>query len=424
MGLSEVAGYYANLERGFAELGVDSLFVSKTAHDFQYDDKIRPLFIRWVQKIGSYRSQASRYPVLVRILLRAIHELQMFVVFIWAAFTCDAFIFSFGKSFFNYYDLPILRFLKKRIVFMFHGSDSRPPYLDGIFVGEGKKASPIDLIRLAKKRKDSLRSIEKWSHVMVDHPPMALFHEREFVLVHSIGLPLTCKNEIARSKSRQNEDEIIILHASSDPIAKGTHIITRSIESLKLKGLKISFVLLTGASNSVVLQEIERCDFVVDQLYSDTPMATFALEAACAGKPAVVGGYYADFIAGDIPVQLIPPSLFCHPDNIEEAIEKMVLDRDYRREMGNKAREFVETQWRPIQVAERFMRLVNGDIPTEWFYDPQRIRYCRGMGASEGRIKEVITAILTLAGTDALQLADKLEVQRNLLEFAGMPERS
>jgi hypothetical protein len=70
------------------------------------------------------------------------------------------------------------------------------------------------------------------------------------------------------------------------------------------------------------------------------------------------------------------------------------------------------------------MRLVNGDIPTEWFYDPQRIRYCRGMGASEGRIKEVITAILTLAGTDALQLADKLEVQRNLLEFAGMPERS
>jgi len=46
--------------------------------------------------------------------------------------------------------------------------------------------------------------------------------------------------------------------------------------------------------NHAVLEELGKCDFVIDQAFADYGMAGFATEAAWFGKTAVVGGYQSE----------------------------------------------------------------------------------------------------------------------------------
>jgi hypothetical protein len=147
-------------------------------------------------------------------------------------------------------------------------------------------------------------------------------------------------------------------------------------------------------------------------------MAGFAAEAAFHGKPAVVGGYYAGCIRRDVQADWIPPSLYCHPDEVEQAICKMIVDKNYRLELGREARAFVETRYGPQRVASRYLRLIEGDVPREWLYDPMDIRYLHGLGLSESQVRELVRAVIQKGGVAALQLDDKPELRDMFVAFA------
>ncbi|MCD6578929.1 hypothetical protein J7L48_05595 [bacterium] len=329
----------------------------------------------------------------------------------------DVFIFGFTTSFFNFIDLPILKFLNKKIIYVFHGSDSRPPYINGAVMTKNRKNDISECLLLTKKRRKIIRTIDKYADIIIDHPPMGLFHERPFVLVLSIGIPYNSPENPITGLG-DNPDTVCILHSPSHLEAKGTHIIRDTISNLKSKGYNIEFVEIMGKPNSVVLEEVARCDFVVDQLYSDTPLAGFATEAAFFGKPAVVGGYYAEYIYDDYSEDDIPPSYYCHPDDIEKAIEKMITDKEFRLGLGKKASDFVKTQWHPAKVAERYLRIILDDIPEEWLYDPQRISYIYGAGISKERAKQLVKALIEKYGKEVLQLNDKPELEKKFIEFS------
>ena len=82
-----------------------------------------------------------------------------------------------------------------------------------------------------------------------------------------------------------------ILHAPSNPEAKGTAKIISAIDSLKSTDKNFELILLEDQGNLEGLQAIRECDFVINKLYPDTHMAGFPCEAAWFGKPAIVGGY-------------------------------------------------------------------------------------------------------------------------------------
>ena len=110
---------------------------------------------------------------------------------------------------------------------------------------------------------------------------------------------------------------------------------------MKKKGYPIDFVIIQGKTHSEVIYEIEHCDFIVDQAYSDTPLAGFATEAAWFGKPAVVGGYGINFLKNYIPKDMWPPSKICQPQDIEQAIESLIINIEARCSLGKKAYDFV-----------------------------------------------------------------------------------
>ncbi|MBI2265744.1 MAG: hypothetical protein HYU64_11305 [Armatimonadetes bacterium] len=408
IGLCEIAGYNAALKKGFDELGAHSIFFELINHDYEYQEEANNA------PTGSLRfyKALSSSKIIRNIFWTPCRKLFRILLFVWALFQYDVFIFGFRSSFFYFYDLPILKFFRKRIIYIFFGSDSRPPYISGRYFD-----SPIqECVRVSDTQKKQIRKIEKYADIIISHPPSSHFHERQFIPFMRMGFPRSI-NDAKTADSGHGKNKLRILHAPSDPERKGTEIIRERIRNLQIRGHSIELIEIIGKPNAQVLDELSRCDFVIDELYSDTAMAGFAVEAAHFGKPAIVSGYANAYDWGNLPAESIPPVHYCHPDGIEEAIEKLIIDEAYRIELGNRAKEFVKKQWSAKKVAERYLILLKGGYPDNWLYDPKEIRYLHGWGLSEEKAKALVHRTIRQGSVRALQLSDKTDLERRFVEF-------
>lgn len=411
IGLCEIAGYNSMLKNGFNDLGIKADFISFSENIYKYsNDKVHHISRPVIYFDGKMLSSSN---IVLRNIFRYCSYLCRILIFLWALVRFDVFIYGFSTSFFRFYDLPILKFFNKRIIYIFFGSDSRPPYINGKCVD----VTTADTIMETYRKKKNIMTIEKYADVIVDNPPTSHLHERKVVCFGRIGFPVSLDYG-AIHESRTDDQVIRILHAPSHIEGKGTEQIRTAIKNLQNKGYTIDYVEIINKPNSFVLKQLSCCDFIVDELYSDAIMAGFATEAAFFGKPAVVGGYATIEDMGNLPDECIPPVHHCHPDHVEQAIEKLIIDKSYRVDLGLRAKHFLDRCWSARSVAERYLRLVKGDYPDEWLYDPKDIRYLHGWGINEKCLKENIRAILAKGGREALQLSDKPVLEQMYLDFA------
>ena len=231
-----------------------------------------------------------------------------------------------------------------------------------------------------------------------------------------IGIPTTFNN--TASKEKITNDKIKILHAPSKAGPKGSSIFRKIINELIDEKYPIEYKEVSNVPNSEVLKLISECDFVLDELYSDTPMAVFASEAASLGKPAVVGGYYSKIMTHDIPSRYLPPSCFVLPENIKEAIVRLITDKEYRINLGINAKRFVTENWAAEKVAQKYMDIIAGITPGDWFYDPYNIDYLYGVGLSEENAKKNIRVVLNKGGIEYVCRTAKPEHEKKMKEFA------
>jgi len=412
IGLTEIAGYYSNLKKGFQKIGVESSFINLSSHPFKYGgDDVPNIFVKLHKqnnkKIRKYKSKIVKAPFyLLNIMLKI-------PIFIWAFHHHNVFIFGFSGSFFNYFDLPILKYFNKKIIFVFNGSDERPPYIDGA----RHNLTISDYKRITSRMKSNIVCISKYADYIVGSTNSSHFHQKSIINFVALGLPFNhpSDNNYVHGKTRRKG--IRILHAPSDPIGKGSDRIRSSISELKRKEYDIEYIEITGRPHHEVIKELQNCDFIVDQVYGG-PMAGFATEAAYFGKPNVAGGYYADYIHNDYFPEHIPPSLYCHPDNLTSAIERLIVDEEYRLELGKRAQEFVRTRWAPEQVARRYLQIIEGTIPEEYMFDPNTIRYVQGYGMPESKSKEIIRNMIEQYGIESLCLSDKPELEQRFRDYA------
>src|SRR5207237_5919205 len=103
----------------------------------------------------------------------------------------------------------------------------------------------------------------------------------------------------------------VMAHAPTRPGTDGTSLIEGAIASLQQKGHSLRFVKLIDQPHAQVLKALSECDFVVDELFSDTTMASFAAEAAAFSKPAIVGMQGFDKLRRYTSPDVIPPALVC-----------------------------------------------------------------------------------------------------------------
>lgn len=416
LGLTEISGYFTNLKEGFDELGIKTTFINLKEHRFKYKDQKDFYLIKLYRYAWRIKAPAHHSNHVRRISLKFLRKTLRLIIFIWALSKHDLFIFGFGESFFHYNDLRILRLFGKKIFFVFFGSDIRPSYLGG----KNRSLNTYELISTIKKKKGDLSKIERFADIVISHPLYSHLLEKPFINWLHIGIPYHLNNSFTQLKSDDPNAGLRILHSPSDPKAKGTSMIRAAIQNLKSKGHIFDYIEIKGKPNAVVLSEINKSDFIVDQVYSDSPMAALATEAAFGGKPSIVGGYGWKEIESICDLKELPPSYRCHPDNLESAIEELITDKSLRLSIGKEAKCFVEKNWTSKKVAERFLLLIQGKTPSNWIYDPKKIRYLHGGGQSEAEGKNKLRAILETGGEKALQLNDKPELERMFVDFANL----
>ena len=305
------------------------------------------------------------------------------------------------------------------VVVVYHGSDSRAPYLNPVIVGYNGDFDAKVYVLETKVIKNKLKKIERYADLIINNPHASHLHEGKIINWFCIGAPfflppLSEENDTNCS----SDDSCVIVHAPTRPGPKGSIQIEKAINALKKKGHNIEYVKLVEKPNSEVLENLSKCDFVVDELFSDAIMAGFAAEAASFGKPAVEGMYEYEKIKNSIPVEMVPPVLSCSPDDVESAIEKLIVDKKFRISLGKKAREFLENQWSPEAVAKRFLLLAKNEIPDNWWFDTKNINYLLGWGVTRERTKNLLRTIFQSYGTSALQLKHNPNLEKAFIHFA------
>ena len=108
----------------------------------------------------------------------------------------------------------------------------------------------------------------------------------------------------------------------------------------------------------------------------------------------------------------IPPTKLCHPDNLLKAVEELCEEIIERKELTANLEKFLtEGQWSGKEFAHKLGCVLTGDIPQDWFVDPQGISYKQGVGLSEKHAIEIARRMVELGGIKSLQLDDKPELE-------------
>ncbi len=432
IGLTEVSGYYARLHRGLLELGAEAEFFPLQDHRFGYGPSTRhwiPRFAQWcvARRVGALETSSLR-----RLFWLSMVTLSRAVFLAWALIRFDVFLMGGGSSFFRFRELRLMRLLGRRIVYTFHGTDSRPAWMDGFCQGTSRMsgqpssgAFPTDsdmatYHRVNEERRETVRRIERHANVVINAPPQAQLQTKPYVIGLAVGIPVDAVALNDPGEPRARATVVRVLHSPSFHIGKGTTEIRAAMQRLQQSGIDLEYTEISNRPHMEVRQAIAACDFVVDQVYSDSPMAGFAAEAALAGKPAVVCGYYSAHHEADLAPYMRPPSLYCHPERLEEAIRSLAVDSTRREQLGAQAKEFVEKNWSPRAVAGRYLMLAAGEpIPPEWMYYPEQNRYFLGMGIDDRSLQKVLRQYLDRFGDSALGIDAAPELKRRVLAFAS-----
>lgn len=411
LGLTEVSGHYVALAGGLRALGVAVTYVNLTGHPFGYggDDPVRPA--RWYRRVAGWRRGRGGPARLVGGLALLAIRLALLG---WAVVRFDAFVFGFNTSFLHLYDLPLLRLLGKRVVFQFHGSDSRPPYMDGGVVPAGGEWDPVLLAALTRRKRRTVRWIDRWADAVIDNPTSGHFHTRPIVNWLRVGLPAVPP---AESPEPPPDGPVVrLLHCPSHPAVKGTDRVRAAVEAAA-GDVSVELRTVTNVPNAEVRRAIDGCDVVLDQAYSDYAMPGLATEAAWHGRPVVIGGYAARLWDAWLPLEDRPPTRFVTPDRLAEAIRGLAADAAARAELGKRAHEFVATRWHPEAVAARVLRVLDGGAPAAWLFQPGETNYVHGCGLPAEWAAAVGRRLVDAFGPGVLGVADKPALERRLLAF-------
>ncbi|MEB3235269.1 MAG: hypothetical protein VKM98_07565 [Cyanobacteriota bacterium] len=419
VGPTEIAGYYASLVAGFNQSGCSAIYGVLTTNRFAYGSAYPPGPLRGLALWVWDWAESNRRRRLPWMAARLLHQLLAASYLLVQLPKIDAVVMGFGHSYWPFnLDLPVLRLLGKRVIVnLGHGSDMRPPYLDGSHLSAEGAAMPAApwLTQRARKLLRQARRCSRWAHWVIGQPlSSSHFGRQTMVNWFAIGWPYQPAAMAITSAAPLSDlgRPWRLLHAPSKPALKGTAAIRAAIEQLRAAGYAIDYTELQGRPNHDVLVCLQHCDLVVDQLYSDTPMAGLAVEAAAHGKPALVAGYGLDQLRQHVPDDCWPPSFTCLPSALTATLARILQDPAQVHRKGLEARRFIEQHWRITLVAQRYLTLIAGAVPSDWLFDPHAVHYLYGCGLSATRVDKTVASVIDAAGVAGLQLGHRPDLER------------
>jgi hypothetical protein len=416
----EIAGYHSNLQRGFDALEVDNYFFYERTHPFYRHEKPKMMIERWITSLNDIIVNPTRkfwQKLTLFIVLYPIVFVLKVLLFPWFLCRYDVFIFSANYSYLGgYVDRFILNLLNKTTVDIALGSEARPPYLNGGWVGKSTRRIRFDTYIKKKKIEKKV----KYTTYLVDTPTTSQFNTRPYIPFLYMGLPFHC---VDSDEKANVSEKPLILHAPSNPRIKGTNIIREVIQEIQSEGeLEFEYKELQGMPHSEVLNQLKRCSFVINELYSDTLMAGLDTEAAWFGKPSIIGGYSFAMIEDSLSGVDVPPTYRIKPSRVElkKAVIYLLSNPDECKKIGAEAQLFVKHNWSSKTVAQKYVDLVSGKIDKKLFRDPYEDFDFHGCGVLAEDRQNMVGELVGKFGEKSLCLENKPKLKEKLLKDCGL----
>ena len=258
------------------------------SHVMKHDDDVEDSKCDYNLKISRYQRWSFRYLTYLFFAIKAILKY-------------DIFIFHTGITLLpNHRDLPVLKFLRKKIFFYFHGREVNPNgvpdhaeyYANHYFV------STPDLFKYAPKATWIPQAID-----MKAYPDPVIENKKKSVLT--------------------------ILHAISEDtvekrMRKGTYDILNTIKSVKSKGYNIKLDLVVATSQEEFINHLQKADIVIDQMVLGW-YGVISIEAMFYGKPVLV--YISDNVKKYLPTGC--PLILTSPEKLENDLIQLIESNNF-----------------------------------------------------------------------------------------------
>lgn len=246
-------------------------------------------------------------------------------------------------------DLAYLKRLKKPFFIEFWGSDIRIESLE-------KERNPFFTMP-PKDSKKQIKRLEFWAkhtdEVIVSDHSMDIFLEPYFKNIHVVGQRIDTKGLTPSYPDPLNQLPLIV-HAPSNNAIKGTKFVEKAIEELSHKKISFEYKRITNMTNTEAMECYKKADIIIDQLILGS-YGIFACEAMALGKPVVC--YIQESLIQTYPKNL--PIINANPNTIQNVLENLLIDGNYRHEAGIKSREFAQ-DYHDIQVvATKLINIYN-----------------------------------------------------------------
>lgn len=256
-------------------------------------------------------------------------------------------VFRTDYSGFSGLDIPLIKARGRKIAHRFTGFDLRLPSRDlavnphSPFRYDQQPFFDEDLVRAYQ---DFLR--EYVDRFFVQDPEMAQFFPEADIIPRALNLSEWDFVGVER-KARP-----LVVHAPTNPQAKGTKFILAAVETLRERGLAFDFKLVQNMAHADAKQIYRSADVIVDQILIGAT-GVLTLEAWALGKPVVVNlrrDLFEPFYeTNDLPV------INANPDDIVPQLEKAIKDADYRLELSRRGRDLVERRHDIADVIDQYV---------------------------------------------------------------------
>ena len=244
----------------------------------------------------------------------------------------DVFHFNFGQTI-----LGIRRFGRvvdelawlsrrgKTILFTYQGSDIR---------GGG-----------GVREKAAHRALRYGDRVFYQNPDLRQWLPRASFLPYAAVDPAAIRPE-----PLPEGEELIVAHAPTDRVIKGTQHVIDAVDALRAEGMAVRLDLVEGVTRDVALERLAAADLLVDQLLLGW-YGTVAVEAMALGRPVL--SYIREYEPEDNPFGADLPIVRTTPATLVDDLRALSAARDRVRELGVAGRAFVEEHHDPVAIARQ-----------------------------------------------------------------------
>ena len=313
------------IAKALRELGIeaDSLQYYRTS-PARYNATINVCIGNWSSPLGRLKSQLNAFISVYK--------------------KYDIYHFHFGRSLLPFFlDLPVLKLSGKKIVFEYHGSDMRNPF---------KFVNPFSLPRktglLIKQGLVKFVSKLFVDAEIVTTPDMLEFAPRARYIPAAIDSAWITASRGSNPGDKKRK-KIVVIHAPSSQVIKGTKYVISAIAELKKEGIPVELGLVEKVSPDKLRVRVAAADIAIDQLLIGW-YGLFAAEAMMLGKPVIC------YIRSDLRKYMPElPIVSAGPENLADVLKKTIKDYNLQEKLSIAGPIFARKHHESRAVAKKFL---------------------------------------------------------------------